>query len=124
MTNQAFDPYHKWLGIPPEEQPPNLYRLLGVPVLETDLDVIEHAAARQISHLRSCSLGPNAEIAQNLLNEVAAARVTLLNPEKKMGYDAALLQAGWSMPQPRCHSLLNVSPHAPHRERSGDDRGC
>ena len=25
-----FDPYYKWLGIPPEEQPPNHYRLLGI----------------------------------------------------------------------------------------------
>lgn len=23
-----FDPYHKWLGIPPKDQPPNHYRLL------------------------------------------------------------------------------------------------
>ena len=28
--DEQFDPYHKWLGIPPEEQPPNYYRLLGV----------------------------------------------------------------------------------------------
>ena len=26
----AFDPYHKWLGIPPKQQPPDHYRLLGV----------------------------------------------------------------------------------------------
>lgn len=25
-----FDPYHQWLGIPPKDQPPNHYRLLGV----------------------------------------------------------------------------------------------
>ena len=25
-----FDPYHKWLGIPPAEQPPKYYRLLAV----------------------------------------------------------------------------------------------
>ena len=25
-----MDPYHVWLGIPPEEQPPNHYRLLGI----------------------------------------------------------------------------------------------
>ena len=37
----AFDAYYKWLSIPPDEQPPNHYRLLGVPLLESDLDVIE-----------------------------------------------------------------------------------
>ena len=27
--HEAIDPYHKWLGIPPHEQPANHYRLLG-----------------------------------------------------------------------------------------------
>jgi hypothetical protein len=39
-----FGPYHKWLAIPPEEQPPNHYRLLGLPQFESDADVIEGAA--------------------------------------------------------------------------------
>ena len=29
----GFDPYRKWLGIPPQEQPPNHYRLLGIGLL-------------------------------------------------------------------------------------------
>ena len=44
----TFDPYHQWLGIPAAEQPPNHYRLLGVPLLESDLDVIEAAAERRV----------------------------------------------------------------------------
>ena len=43
-ASTGFDPYHKWLGIPPEEQPPNHYRLLGLPPFEADLDVIDAAA--------------------------------------------------------------------------------
>ena len=34
----TFDPYHKWLGILPEEQPPNHYRLLGIVDFESDED--------------------------------------------------------------------------------------
>ena len=34
--SSGFDPYHKWLGIPPQDQPPNHYRLLGVELFETD----------------------------------------------------------------------------------------
>ena len=30
-----FDPYHEWMGIPPSEQPPNHYRLLGLSEFET-----------------------------------------------------------------------------------------
>ena len=33
-----FDPYRKWLGIPPKDQPPNHYRLLGLELFETDPD--------------------------------------------------------------------------------------
>jgi len=47
----SFDPYHKWLGIPPEDQPPNLYRLLGIRRFENDPDVIEAAADQRTIHL-------------------------------------------------------------------------
>lgn len=86
----TFDPYHKWLGIPPEEQPPNYYRLLGIKVLEADPDVISTAADRQMSHIRSFQTGPNAALSQTLLNEISNARVCLLNREKKRAYDETL----------------------------------
>ena len=87
---ESFDPYHQWLGIPPAEQPPNHYRLLAVPLFEADQNVIAHAADRQMAHLRTFQAGPHGKDSQRLLNEVAAARVTLLNPEKKAAYDASL----------------------------------
>ena len=40
----SFDPYHKWLGILPKDQPPHHYRLLGLETFEDDLQVIEAAA--------------------------------------------------------------------------------
>jgi hypothetical protein len=42
----TFDAYHSWLGIPPEEQPPHFYRLLGLRPFETNVDVIAAAAGR------------------------------------------------------------------------------
>ena len=36
-----LDPYYLWLGIPPSEQPPNHYRLLGVSAFESNEQVIE-----------------------------------------------------------------------------------
>jgi hypothetical protein len=39
-----FDPYYKWLGIPPKDQPANHYRLLGVSLFEPDPEVIASAA--------------------------------------------------------------------------------
>ena len=67
-VSEAFDPYHVWLGIPPEEQPPNHYRLLGVALFEGQADVIDTAADRQMGHLRTFqsrqALGPFAAVAQ------------------------------------------------------------
>ncbi len=87
---EGFDPYHKWLGIPPAEQPPHHYRLLGIAVFESDPDVIEHAADRQMAHVRSLATGKYAQHTQKLLNELAAAKVCLLSSKEKAAYDAAL----------------------------------
>jgi hypothetical protein len=88
--SDPFDPYYTWLGIRPEEQPPNHYRLLGLQLFEDNLDAIEHAADRQMAHLRTLQTGKHAELSQSLLNEVAQAKLCLLNAEKKAAYDAIL----------------------------------
>jgi hypothetical protein len=88
--NRSFDPFYRWLGIPPEEQPPNHYRLLGLQLFEGDPGVVETAADRQMAHLRTFQTGPHADLSQQLLNQVAAARICLLNAEKKTAYDAIL----------------------------------
>lgn len=87
---ETFDAYHKWLGIPPEHQPPNLYRLLGINLFESDPDVVEAAADKQFAYLKGCASGPHVALSQKLLNEISAARLCLLNPAKKAAYDASL----------------------------------
>ncbi len=87
---EAFDPYHRWLGIPPSEQPPNLYRLLGIAPLEHDLDVIESAADRQMAHVRGFQSGQRADLSQKLMNELSSAKLRLLQPDKKAEYDKQL----------------------------------
>jgi hypothetical protein len=88
-----FNPYHVWLGIPPDDQPANHYRLLGLRVFETNADVIESAADRQMAHLRTFQGGKHGEMTQRLLNEVAAARICLLDPKKRAAYDERLRAA-------------------------------
>lgn len=70
MSDPNFDPYYKWLGISPDDQPANHYRLLGVGQFESDADVIESAAQRQTSHVRTFALGKYTEASQALLNEL------------------------------------------------------
>ncbi|MCR4412043.1 MAG: hypothetical protein NUV77_06405 [Thermoguttaceae bacterium] len=65
--------------------------------------MIASAADRQMAHLRTFQAGPQAEACQRLLNEVARARLCLLDPEKKAAYDAELraaVQAAATMPPP------------------------
>lgn len=93
-----FDPYYKWLGIPPEEQPPNHYRLLGLRLLEDDVDVIRNAALRQSAYLRNLQVGPHAELTERLLNEIAAAKGCLQDPQRKAEYDATLVAASSNGP--------------------------
>lgn len=85
-----FDPYYLWLGIPPQEQPPNHYRLLGIAVFESNPSVIDSAASRQSTYLHSVAAGPQRQASQKLLTEIAGARRTLLNAESKLSYDAEL----------------------------------
>lgn len=89
---KKFDPYRKWLGIPPAEQPPTHYRLLGVGLFESDPDVISNAADRQMTHVRTFQAGKYSELSQEILNELSAARVCLLDPRKKAEYDQGLRQ--------------------------------
>lgn len=90
--SESFDAYYRWLGIPPHEQPPHHYRLLGLTIFEADPEVISDAADRQMAHVRTYQLGPQADRSQTMLNEIAAARVCLLNPQKKAAYDTTLRQ--------------------------------
>lgn len=102
MTDEklTFDPYHVWLGIPPKDQPPNHYRLLGLELFEDNTDVIDAAANRQSSYLHSIAAGPHRRESQKLLNEVAAARLCLLDTAAKADYDQQLKSKGKGNPPP------------------------
>lgn len=103
---QTFDPYHKWLGIAPKDQPANHYRLLGIDLFESDPDTISNAADQRMAHVRSFQTGQNSKVSQQILNEIAAARVCLLDPAKKFAYDAGLKEE----PRPVVTPVVNQRP--------------
>lgn len=100
----TFDPYHKWLDIPPEEQPPHHYRLLGINTFESDREVIRNAADQRMTYLKTFVGGQHSELSQELLNEVSAAKVCLLDDAKKREYDNGLRQRA---------APLRTAPQAP-----------
>lgn len=102
-----FDPYHRWLSIPPDQRPPTLYQLLGISPEERDSEVIEEAAVRQTTHVRSYQMGRYSEMSTAILNEIAQARTTLLNPEKRREYDNRLAP---TIPQVEQVEVIEVEP--------------
>lgn len=110
--SETFDPYLHWLGIRDPQRPPNYYRLLGVELFESDPVVLTNAADRQMAHVRTFQTGPRSAESQRILNELAAAKICLLNPEKKAAYDARLrqeLESAATLPG----SVAPVPPPAP-----------
>jgi hypothetical protein len=106
-----FDPYVEWLEIPPELCPPNLYDLLGVPPFSSDPDVIEQAFEIRLKHVRTFQTGPRGKHTQDLLNELAQARLRLLNDQARAEYDRSL--RGKIQPPPVLDDSLTESDPPP-----------
>ncbi len=104
-----YDVYHLWLGIPPDEQPPSYYRLLGVRPFEENPEVIRNAADRQRSHVKRLGVNQFEQIGQELLNEIEAAKICLLKPEKRAAYDEKLKSELLRQPSPG-HTIVGDPP--------------
>ncbi len=109
--SKEFDPYYKWLGIPPKDQPPHHYRLLGIEVFEPDVEVIDAAANRLMAYLQDLSHGEDAAAAQKILNEISSARVCLLDKKRKTDYDTRLKAK--TQPQRRLAKAAPVAVASP-----------
>ncbi|MEZ6108319.1 MAG: hypothetical protein R3B96_20035 [Pirellulaceae bacterium] len=81
MSSHLADSYHRLLGIPPAEQPPSAWRLLGLNAGEKNEQVIRLAMEQRLAFLRTLQQGAVAEISRRLANEVSRAGITLLAGE-------------------------------------------
>ncbi len=86
----AFDPYDSWLGITAADRPPTYYDLLGLSAFESDPETIEKAALRRMSKVRQHQIGPHGDVSQEILAELARARLVLIDPDRRADYDARL----------------------------------
>jgi hypothetical protein len=130
--SEPFDPYRKWLGIPPKDSAgggPNHYRLLGIATFESDPDVIENAAARQMAHVRTYKNSKHAALSQRILTELSAAKLCLLTPDHKQAYDAQLRAQLAAAGELSDSTVLGSMPATtmvaaglPHPFLRGDDR--
>jgi len=87
-VENSFNPYCQWLGLADLGRPPSYYELLQIPTGETDATLIAHAADKLSARVRSQRPGPHAARWQQLLDELAAAKRTLLDGAARERYDA------------------------------------
>jgi len=90
----GFDPYETWLGIPPDRRSPTHYDLLGMAPYESDPATIDQAALRRMSKVRQYQIGPHSDQSQEILSELARARLILMDPDRRTDYDAKLRARG------------------------------
>jgi len=92
-TEQLANPYFELLGIPESEFPPNRYRLLGIPPFTSNDTVIRNGADRQMQFLRRVGGNKYIDDVQTILNEVAEAKIFLLNDENRDRYDEEIRES-------------------------------
>lgn len=110
----AGDLYWEWLKVPSEKRPPNHFDLLGLPAAVTDVATIEQAAGRQVQRIKEHLDGPQAAEGAKLLQEVATARATLIDPAKRAAYAASLATPAASVqPWWQDASKKPVAPSSP-----------
>ena len=100
----ADDLYTAWLNISAGSRPPDHYTLLGVERFCRDQDVIETAARARLTRLDQYAMHPDRDkrnAVQNMMDQVARARVDLVNPERQQAYDERLANVlGLAAPAP------------------------
>jgi hypothetical protein len=97
-----------WLGIPPDQWPPDHYTLLGLAQGERDADRIERQVQQRLEQVRRYQLA-NPEPATEAMNRLAQAFVCLTDPRARQAYDRALFgEAG--APTPAATTVTAETP--------------
>lgn len=78
-----------WLGLPPDAWPPDHYTLLGLPLGERDVTLIEQHVHDRLTRLRPYQLNHPDQVTE-AMNRLAQAFTCLTDPEAKEAYDTAL----------------------------------
>ena len=92
---ESFNPYAAFLGFPPGRTPRNYYELLGLPLLEPDPEKISQAVERLRNQVRQIRPGGYLVEWQQVLDELTAAKICLLDPVAKAFYDESLQKGAY-----------------------------
>ncbi len=106
-----------WLGIPPDQWPPDHYTLLGLPPGEPDADRIERQVQQRLELVRRYQLA-SPEPATEAMNRLAQAYVCLTDPQARRAYDQALF--GSNLPTPAPSAPVETATAQPVADTAAD----
>ena len=89
------DPYAEFLDLPLGDRPPHYYELLELEIFCAQRERIEHAVRKQFRKIKPYQDHPDRrmrEAIQDMMNQIASARVTLSNFDHKEAYDCELAE--------------------------------
>jgi hypothetical protein len=128
-SGSGVDPYYRLLSISPRQRKFGVmdhFTLLGVEFGEGDPIIIENAVDQRIQHLRTFRLSQEfGKVAEQLMTEVSAARLVLMNEGKREAYVRELTAGQQSqaaaptpiVPMPTAQALPRPAPQ-PVRSRA------
>ena len=87
----SSDDYYRLLGIRVDCIPPSHYQVLGLTEFENSQERIRAAVRKLDSRLRAVIQGPDVARAQQILTQIAAAKICLNNESSKRSYDESLV---------------------------------
>jgi pSer/pThr/pTyr-binding forkhead associated (FHA) protein len=124
MGSPPDDPYTRFLGLAEGRRPPHLYDLLELELFCSQREWIEHAVRKQFRRIKPYEDNPNRKVReaiQDIMNQIATARVVLTDSDRKEKYDVelaetlgidrdALLASKVATPVPEHEVLVTAGP--------------
>ncbi len=113
MATKLVDPaiVCGWLGIPPDQWPPDHYTLLGLRPGEPDAEKIERQVQQRLELVRRYQLA-SPDAATEAMNRIAQAFCCLTDPQARRGYDQALFGDSPPAPAPPVETASAAPPAA------------
>src|SRR5439155_15258940 len=103
-----------WLGVPPDQWPPDHYTLLGLRPGESSVERIEQQVQQRLERVRRYQL-IHPEAATEAMNRLAQAFVCLTDAQAKRDYDRSLYGAAEPEPEPEPEPAPPRKEEAPPR---------
>jgi pSer/pThr/pTyr-binding forkhead associated (FHA) protein len=124
MPSSAEDAYVRFLDLPPGPRPPHHYALLELEIFCSQPERIENAVQKLFRRIKPYEDAPDRktrEAIQDIMNQIATARVVLMDGQSKDAYDRelaerlgldreAIIESRLATPRPEHELVVSAGP--------------